>query len=81
MRAVGREAFANAAPEVSVAGLAAEIVGRATTASAAAVRAEAREIVQQALANMDPMDREVLVLRHFEMLSNEETAHELEIEK
>jgi RNA polymerase sigma-70 factor (ECF subfamily) len=26
---------------------------------------------------MDPLDREVLVLRHFEMLSNEETARVL----
>jgi RNA polymerase sigma-70 factor (ECF subfamily) len=26
---------------------------------------------------MDPIDREVLVLRHFEMLSNEETAQAL----
>ncbi len=30
---------------------------------------------------MDPMDREVLTLRHFEMLNNEETAAVLGIRK
>jgi RNA polymerase sigma-70 factor (ECF subfamily) len=31
-------------------------------------------IVQEALNGLDPMDREILVLRHFEHLSNDETA-------
>ncbi len=31
------------------------------------------------LNDMDPMDREILVLRHFEVLSNEEAARILEI--
>jgi RNA polymerase sigma-70 factor, ECF subfamily len=35
--------------------------------------------VQQALDDMDPLDREVLALRDFEMLSNEEAAHVLGI--
>ncbi len=30
---------------------------------------------------MDPLDREVLVLRHFEELSNNETAEVLDIQK
>jgi RNA polymerase sigma-70 factor (ECF subfamily) len=30
---------------------------------------------------MDPMDREVLALRHFEMLSNDETAAVLDVSK
>jgi RNA polymerase sigma-70 factor (ECF subfamily) len=30
---------------------------------------------------MDPIDREELVLRHFEMLSNEETAQVLDLRK
>jgi RNA polymerase sigma-70 factor (ECF subfamily) len=33
------------------------------------------------LDGMDPIDREVLALRHFEMLSNEETAQALGLSK
>ena len=45
-----------------------------TSASQAAIRAEHKLIVQEALNGMDPIDREVLALRHFEQLSNDETA-------
>ena len=37
--------------------------------------------VQEVLNGMDPFDREVLTLRHFEMLTNEETAQVLGIKK
>jgi RNA polymerase sigma-70 factor (ECF subfamily) len=37
--------------------------------------------VQEALNGMEAMDREVLTLRHFEMLTNEETAAVLGIRK
>ena len=37
--------------------------------------------LQEALNSMDPMDREVLTLRHFEELSNGETAALLGIQK
>ena len=47
----------------------------------AAIRVETQIRVQEAINSMDPMDREVLVLRHFEMLSNEETAKVLAISK
>jgi RNA polymerase sigma-70 factor (ECF subfamily) len=52
-----------------------------TTASQAAMRAELQLKVQEALNSMDPMDREVLTLRNFEMLSNEETAQVLGLTK
>ena len=45
------------------------------------MRAEARDAVQTALEAMDPTDREVLVLRHFEALSNEEVARLLGLTK
>jgi RNA polymerase sigma-70 factor (ECF subfamily) len=48
-----------------------------TTASRAAIRAETQVRVQEALNAMDSIDREVLILRHFEMLNNEETAQAL----
>ena len=37
--------------------------------------------VQEALNGMEPIDREVLTLRHFEELSNEEMAHVLQLSK
>src|SRR3954466_15635884 len=66
-------------PPASSASLAELMMGRLTSASRAAVRAETRLRVQEALNGMDPIDREVLVLRHFEMLSNEEAAQVLGI--
>jgi RNA polymerase sigma-70 factor (ECF subfamily) len=64
-------------PRASSVSLAELLLGRLTTASRAAIRAETQLRVQEALNAMDPIDREVLILRHFEMLSNEETAQAL----
>jgi RNA polymerase sigma-70 factor (ECF subfamily) len=64
-------------PRASSASLAELLLGRLTTASRAAIRAETQMRVQEALDAMDAIDREVLILRHFEMLSNEETARVL----
>jgi RNA polymerase sigma-70 factor (ECF subfamily) len=61
-------------PRTSSASLAELLLGRLTTVSQAAIRAETQLRVQEALNAMDPIDREILVLRHFEILSNEETA-------
>jgi len=66
-----------ASPRASSASLAERLLGRLTTASRAAIRAETQLRVQRALDAMDPIDREVLVLRHFEMLSNDEAAQVL----
>jgi RNA polymerase sigma-70 factor (ECF subfamily) len=66
-------------PRASSESLAELLLGRLTTASRAVIRAETQLQVQAALNAMDPIDREVLVLRHFEMLSNEETAQVLGI--
>jgi RNA polymerase sigma-70 factor (ECF subfamily) len=73
--------YRGALPQASSASLAAQLLGRLTSASRAAVRAETQIRVQEALNRMDPMDREVLTLRHFEMLSNDETATVLGIKK
>jgi RNA polymerase sigma-70 factor (ECF subfamily) len=43
------------------------------------IRAEVQLQVQQALNQMDPIDREVIALRHFEELSNTEAAQVLGI--
>jgi RNA polymerase sigma-70 factor (ECF subfamily) len=66
-------------PRASSESLAVQLLSRLTSPSRAAIRAETQLRVQQALNDMDVMDREVLVLRHFEMLSNEETARVLDI--
>jgi RNA polymerase sigma-70 factor (ECF subfamily) len=66
-------------PQASSQLLAAQLLGRYTTPSQAAVRAELRLRVQDALNAMKPLDREVLALRHFEQLSNAEAAQVLGI--
>jgi len=71
--------FHGALPEASSACLAARLLGKATAPLEAAIRAELKVRVQDALNEMDPLDREVLALRHFEQLSNQETAQVLGI--
>jgi RNA polymerase sigma-70 factor (ECF subfamily) len=66
-------------PQVSSLSLAEQLLGKLTTASQAAMRAELKIRVQEALNSMDPQDREVLILRHFEELSNSEAAQVLGI--
>src|SRR6516165_3454884 len=66
-------------PAASSASLAAQLLGRLTSPSQAAIKAETRLRVQEVLNKMDPLDREVLALRHFEQLSNAEVAETLGI--
>jgi RNA polymerase sigma-70 factor (ECF subfamily) len=66
-------------PQASSESLAARLLGRVTPPLQAAMRAELQLRVQEALATMEPLDREVLSLRHFEQLSNSEIAQVLEI--
>ena len=56
-------------PQASSVSLAAQLLGKMTSASRAAIRAEHKLILQEALNGMDPIDREVLTLRHIELLS------------
>ncbi len=69
-----------ASPHTSLA-LAAQLVGAATAASEIVARAERIERLEQTLNCMDPVDREVIALRHFEELSNIETAAVLGIQQ
>ena len=61
------------------ASLAAQLQAGLTSPSSAAARKETQRLVQTALQSMDPIDREILVLRHFEQLSNGEAAQVLKI--
>jgi RNA polymerase sigma-70 factor (ECF subfamily) len=81
LRDAGREVSLHrgALPQASSVSLAAQLLGRHTTPSQAAVRAELKLRIEEALNSMEPLDREVLALRHFEQLSNSETAEVLGI--
>jgi RNA polymerase sigma-70 factor (ECF subfamily) len=83
MRDAGREVslYRCALPQASSASLAAQLLGRFTTASQAAIRAERQLQLQEILNGIDPMDREILALRHFEQLSNGEAAQVLGLSK
>ena len=53
-------------PAASSGSLAAQLLGQLTSPSQAAIKAETRLRVQEVLNGMDPLDREILALRHFE---------------
>ncbi|MCB1282461.1 MAG: sigma-70 family RNA polymerase sigma factor [Salinibacterium sp.] len=57
--------------------LAGHLMASLTTPSQAAMKAEVSRRLEDALASMDEIDREVLMLRHFEELSNNEVAEVL----
>jgi RNA polymerase sigma-70 factor (ECF subfamily) len=82
-RDAGREISLHrgAIPQATSASLAHQLLGRLTSASQAAIRAELQTRLQVVLNGMDPIDREVLALRHFEELSNAETAAVLGLQK
>jgi RNA polymerase sigma-70 factor (ECF subfamily) len=81
MRDAGLEIalYQGALPEASSAALASMLLGRQTSPTQAARRAERLLRVQEALNSLDPIDREVLALRHFEQLGRAEAAQVLGI--
>lgn len=83
MRDAGREISLHhrGVPQASSASLAAQLLGQMTSASRAAVRLELQHLLQAALNGMEPIDREVIALRHFEDLSNDEVAAALGLSK
>jgi RNA polymerase sigma-70 factor (ECF subfamily) len=83
MRDVGREISLHqgSLPGASSASLAAQLLGQITSASRAALRAERQVLLQEAINGMDPVDREVIALRHFEELTNDEVAAVLGLTK
>ncbi len=71
----------NGSPGASSATLSGHLLGHLTSPSQAAMRAEVAALLEGVLDNMDDLDREVLMLRHFEELSNNEVAEILGIKK
>jgi RNA polymerase sigma-70 factor (ECF subfamily) len=81
MRDAGREVSIDR-PVIPAAGsqvLAARLLGEHTSPTQAAVRAERLLRLQEALDGLEPIDREILALRHFEQLSRAEAAQTLGI--
>jgi RNA polymerase sigma-70 factor (ECF subfamily) len=83
MRDAGREISLQqgAMPQASSASIAAQLMGRITSASRAVVRNEMQGLLQEVLNGMDAIDREVIALRHFEELSNDEVAAVLSLSR
>jgi RNA polymerase sigma-70 factor (ECF subfamily) len=82
MRDAGREVslYKGAMPQASSVSLAAQLLGHYTPASQAVSRAEIQIQIQTALNDMEPIDREIIALRHFEELTNAEVAEVLGLE-
>jgi RNA polymerase sigma-70 factor (ECF subfamily) len=83
MRDARREVslYRDALPEASSAALAAQLLGKQTSPTQAAVRAERMLRMQEAINSLDPIDREIISLRHFEQLTRTEAAQVLGIEE
>lgn len=61
--------------------LAVHLLAGIASPSQAAIKAEERFKLQQVLDSLDPLDREVIALRHFEHLNSKETAAVLGLSK
>lgn len=66
---------------VSSMSIAGWLVDDLTSPSQVAIRAETIQRIEDALNGMDEIDREVLILRHFEQLSNDEVASVVGVKK
>jgi RNA polymerase sigma-70 factor (ECF subfamily) len=82
-RCAGREVslFQSAFPEATSENVAAHLMDGLSTPSHEAIRHEQTSRLQQALESLEPLDREILSLRHFEQLSNGEAAAVLGLDK
>lgn len=81
MRSVGQEVSLSALAEASSISLARRLAADMTSPSQRVVRKEASELLEDAINQMEPLDREVLALRHFEELTNAEVAIALGLQK
>jgi RNA polymerase sigma-70 factor (ECF subfamily) len=73
--ALGRPAI----PQADSMSLAGRLLGQITSPSMAAMRIETQARLQQLVDRLEPLDREILALRHYEELTNQEAAEELGI--
>jgi len=66
-------------PQATSASLTFSLLGNLTSPSQAAVRSETAVVLRKAIETMEPLDQEVLALRHFEELTNKEVAEVLDL--
>ncbi len=66
-------------PEADSQSLSCSLIGRLTSPSMAAMRVELQICFQEAVDGLEPLDRDILALRHYEELTNQEAADELGI--
>ena len=83
MRNAGRDVSLHrgALPRATSGSLAAQLLGRFTSVSQAAIRAEMQVKLQESINSMEEVDREIIALRHFEELTNKEAAELLSLSK
>ena len=81
MRDASREVYFNqgAMPQATSFSIAEHLVANNTSVSKVAIRAELQQKLQTVLGKMEPLDQEIITLRSFEELSNQETAEVLGI--
>ena len=68
-------------PEATSEDLAAQLMGRFSSPSQQAILFEQKAALLEAFDSLEPLDREILALRHFEQLTNGEAAALLGIDK
>jgi RNA polymerase sigma-70 factor (ECF subfamily) len=73
--------YHGAFPETTIAALANQLLGKHSSPSSDAIRIERKIKLQEALNTLEPIDREILALRHFEQLTNGEAAEALGLDK
>lgn len=66
-------------PEADSLSLSCGLLAQVTSPSMAVIRLEMQVRLQEAVEGLDPLDREILALRHYEELTNQEAAEELSI--
>jgi RNA polymerase sigma-70 factor, ECF subfamily len=68
-------------PQATSTSLAFQLAANRTSPSQAAIREELSSQLEEAIGRMDPVDQEILALRHFEELTNSEVAEVLGIQQ
>lgn len=80
-RSTGREvSIDREMPQACSRSLASQLMASGTSPSGVAIKNEDKRRLEAALLRLDPIDREVLVLRHFEQLTSRESAIVLKME-
>lgn len=81
IRDAAREVSLHGTPMATSIAIADRFLGQLTSPSQAALKKELSAQLETALAEMNPIDQDVLAMRHFEDLSNSEIAEVLQIDQ